>query len=111
MTNDIMAWLSRLFRKLKGALQADHYIIRMLPPEPADSESAIDRVLAANGYVQGSATVDFKVDSYATNEAYMMGLLFNYERTGFRVDDARSKMHNFRGAAAGKLIAVFHKRF
>ena len=93
------------------AVRADHYIIRMLPPEPVNRESVIDQALAANGYVRGTASVDFKVDSYAASDAYMMALLLNYESTGVAVDDVRSKMHDFRGAAAGKLIAVFRRRF
>ena len=91
------------------AVKADHYIIRMLPPEPEDRESVIDRVLAANGYVRGTASVDFRVDSSATSDAYMTGLLLNYESIGVAVDDTRSKMHKFKGGATGKLIAVFHR--
>jgi uncharacterized protein YjbI with pentapeptide repeats len=90
-----------------SSLQPDHFIIRQLPPKAADVDRLIDSVLRANGYTRGRATVDFKVDSEATNQAYLMGLLQNYENAR-KVDTTRSKMHNFSGGATGKMIAVFH---
>ena len=90
-------------------LQADHYIIRMLPPAPANRNSLINSVLTANGYVLGAATVDFDVDSMALNNAYMIGLLLVYENTRSEVNQDRTRIHTFSGAAHGKLIAVFHK--
>jgi hypothetical protein len=82
----------------------------MLPPAPSNPDAIINGVIRANGYARGAATIDFKVDPEASNEAYIMGLLNFYEKKGFSVDGRLSKLHNFSGVANGKLIAVFHKR-
>lgn len=92
---------------VRQVLQADHYIIRKLPPEPADTDLLVNAVLNANGYNRGAATVDFKVNSSATNEAYFMTLVILYEKS-HAIDGSRSKTHNFSGGATGNLAAIFH---
>jgi hypothetical protein len=63
-------------------VQADHYIIRMFPPDPDDVSGTIKEILSANGYIQGTGTqgtgtVDFGVTS-SIDDAYMSGLTFRY---------------------------------
>jgi uncharacterized protein YjbI with pentapeptide repeats len=94
-----------------ASLQADHYIIRLLPPDTANRDALIGQILSANGYVRGAATIDFRADSEAGSQAYMMGLLLTYEKTtAVPLDSARSKMHKLSGGANGHMVAVFHKR-
>ena len=95
-------------------IQADHYIIRMeplkiQPRNDDDLNYLINHVLKVNGYYRGSATVDFAIVE-TVDEVYMYTLSMMYEeKTGYKVDYERSKMHNLSGSAKGKVIAIFHK--
>jgi len=93
-------------------VQAEYYIVSILPPEPANREVLISRILAANGYSKGTAGVYLAVSASGPEslDAFTMGLMFNYEqRTGKELDNARTKIHKFgTDAIQGKMIAVFH---
>jgi hypothetical protein len=97
-----------------AAVQAEYYIISMLPPEPdpAGRDALILRILTANGYTKGTAGVHFALSSSGAEslEAFTMGLMFNYERnSGKEIDNSRTRIHNFSGSGVqGKMIAVFH---
>ncbi len=94
--------------------QAEYYIISYLPPgpSPANRESLISRILAANGYAKGTAGVYFAVSASGPEslEAFTMGLMFSYEqKSGKEIDNARTKIHKFgTDAIQGRMIAIFH---
>jgi HEAT repeat protein len=90
-----------------SGLQADHYIIRMHPPKPADQRSAIIEILQVNGYIRGTATVDFEVTPSIDN-AYITGLALKYaENANVILHDKKTKIHDFSGKAKGKVVVVF----
>jgi hypothetical protein len=93
--------------------QADHFIIRLHSPnQPTDCEKVIDEILEANGYIRGTATVDFQIASSIDN-AYMTALILKHVKEKNRevagsttLDERRTKIHDFNGKASGKLVAV-----
>ena len=94
-------------------MQADHYIVRLNQVEagipPWKKEDLINRVIQVNGYVRGSATVDFESVDGSTDDAYMSTVFSVHEdKTGRKVDQERSKMHNASGGVRGKLVAIFY---
>lgn len=89
-------------------MQADHYITRLRETDISPINQLIDRVLEANGYARGGATVDFQFVT-SIDDAYMTSLYLMHEKnTGRKIDSERSKMHNVRGAVTGKLTAIFY---
>jgi hypothetical protein len=93
------------------AVQADHYVICMLPPAPGEvrRQMLIPQILGANGYTAGSASVDFQVSDLALEDSFFVFSMKAYEdRTGRKVDMNRSRVHNFTGnTARGKMLAMF----
>jgi len=98
-------------RSERPALRADHYIIRTTCDVP-DRDSLIREVLKSNGYLQGSAAVDFGVHSEATKEEYAAALVQTYMSEGIQLDSARSKLYDFSTSPSvqGVLLALFHKK-
>ena len=96
------------------AVQADHYIICMLPPAPGEvrRQMLIPQILGANGYTVGPANVDFQVSDTALEDSFFFLAMKVYEdRTGRKVDMNRSKVHNFSGnTVRGKMMAMFLAR-
>jgi hypothetical protein len=95
------------------AIQADHYIIRIAPPEPAPDRrsSPIVEILAANNYVLGSASVDFAVDDEVSDALMFFSIKKHEQISGRQVDLNRTRTHNFSGrTVTGKLVAVFYGR-
>lgn len=95
-------------------LQAEHYIVSILAPEPdpAKRDVLIQGILALNGYVKGPAGVRFAVlaSGAGSLESLTVGLMFTLEQeSGMEIDTARTKIHPFsKDAIRGAMIAVFH---
>jgi hypothetical protein len=107
-----------LFGQLQAAglgVQSDHYIIRMIPPAAGQEIDEIRRqrliteILNANGYLVGSATVDFQLSEQAlSDDLYVFTMMAYRDRTGKKVDMNRCKVHNFSGnTVRGKMLALF----
>jgi hypothetical protein len=93
-----------------SARQADHYIIRVHPANVMPVDLLIVRVIEANGYVLGSATVDFRFETQI-DDAYMAGLVFvHQENTGMPIDMGQSRTHNVSGSVTGRLVAIHYRR-
>jgi len=102
------------------ALQADHYIISMLPPEldEAKTKELSRAIIAANGYVAGNATWEVRVNAMALDNTFSMFSLAGFEkRTGKKADPGRTRIHDFGGNwsvtgtdVKGKMLAVFFEK-
>lgn len=89
-------------------MQADYYIIRLNETAIMPREQLIDTVLEVNGYIRGTAPVDFQFAT-SIDAAYMTTLvLMHEEKSGKKADPDRSRMHNISGGATGKLSAIFY---
>lgn len=100
------------------AVQADHYVISMLPPgEPNHPkiEELMTSILTANGYIKGNATWELRVNAMALDDSFLVFSAMGFEkRTGKKVDKGRTRIHNYGGKwtvsgtdVRGKMLAVF----
>jgi hypothetical protein len=91
-------------------IQADHYVMRIHPPIPADVPRAIEQALAAKGHILGNATVDFHVDAGADDDTLLqLGLQHTLDRC-LRVDRRRSTVCDLGDYLPGKMLALFFLR-
>jgi hypothetical protein len=100
------------------AVQADHYIISMLPPGEPDNpkvEELMTSILTANGYIKGNATWELRVNAMALDDSFLVFSAMGFEkRTGNKVDKDRTRIHNYGGKwtvsgtdVRGKMLAMF----
>ena len=102
------------------AVQADHYLISMLPPELDETKSRelTRAIIAANGYVAGDATWEIRVSANALEGSFLMFSLMGFEkRTGKKADKGRTRVHDFGGKwsvtgtdVKGKMLAVWFEK-
>jgi len=107
-----VGFLRRIFgqREFPRPIQADHYIIRLLPPVWGITSQLVSQILTANNCVAGDGVTDVDVTDRARNKAYSMLQVQRYERRSQRtVDPAKTRVIEFGGELTGTIVAVVAK--